>query len=120
MSTALALEPGDLFARDFRIERLLAEGGMGAVYVVRQISTGRMRALKVMQPELVHNEDLRRRFLLEANVGANIASEHVVEVQVAGIDEKTGAPFLVMELLEGFDLATHLEQKGTLSAAEVR
>ncbi|MBX3226295.1 MAG: protein kinase [Labilithrix sp.] len=112
MSALLSLEPGRLFARDFLIERPLAEGGMGAVYVARQVSTGRLRALKLMQPELVQDDDLRRRFLLEAKIGANIASEHVVEVQLAGVDEQTGAPFLVMELLEGADLATHLERRG--------
>jgi serine/threonine protein kinase len=113
----LFIEPGTVFARDFLVERPLAEGGMGAVYVVRQISTGRPRALKLMQPELVENDDLRRRFLLEAKIGASIASEHVVEVQVAGIDDATGAPFLVMELLDGVDLATHLERSGPLAAA---
>jgi serine/threonine-protein kinase len=116
----LNLEPGRLFAHDFCIERTLAEGGMGAVYVVRQVSTGRLRALKLMQPALVQNDDFRRRFLLEAKVGASIASEHVVEVHLAGIDERTGAPFLVMELLDGHDLATHLERRGALAVAETR
>lgn len=118
--SALSVSPGSIFARDFLVERALAEGGMGAVYVVKQISTGRRRALKLMQPELVQNDDLRRRFLLEAKVGASIASEHVVEVQVAGIDAQTGAPYLVMELLDGVDLQTHLEDNGPLSIEETR
>jgi tRNA A-37 threonylcarbamoyl transferase component Bud32 len=109
-----------VFARDFLVERPLAEGGMGAVYVVKQISTGRQRALKLMQPELVQDDDLRRRFLQEAKIGASIASEHVVEVQQAGIDDATGAPFLVMELLDGVDLATYLQRKGVLPEAEIR
>ena len=120
MKSALSLDAGSIFARDFRIERLLAEGGMGAVYIVQQISTGRRRALKVMQPELVQNDDLRRRFVLEAKIGASIASEHVVEVHLAGVDERTDAPYLVMELLDGMDLATRLEQRGPLSLDETR
>jgi tRNA A-37 threonylcarbamoyl transferase component Bud32 len=116
----LSVEPGTIFARDFLVERALAEGGMGAVYVARQISTGRLRALKLMQPELVQNDDLRRRFLLEAKIGASIASEHVVDVQVAGIDDATEAPFLVMELLDGVDLATHLERSGPLAEEPTR
>ena len=117
---SLSLEPGSLFARDFRIERPLAEGGMGAVYIAQQLSTGRRRALKLMQPELVQNDDLRRRFILEAKVGASIPSEHVVEVQLAGVDDQTGAPFLVMELLDGEDLQTRLERVGRLSADDIR
>ena len=120
MGAALSLEPGTLFARDFRIERPLAEGGMGAVYVVQQISTGRRRALKVMQPDLLQDDNSRRRFVLEAKIGARIASEHVVEVQLAGIDEQTGAPFLVMELLDGEDLHTRLERQRRLAIDEVR
>ena len=118
--SALAIAPGSIFARDYLIERALAEGGMGAVYVVRQMSTGRHRALKLMQPELAHDDDFRRRFLQEAKIGASIASEHVVEVQVAGIDEKTGAPYLVMELLDGVDLQTRIEEHGALSHRETR
>ena len=99
------LEPGVVFANDYRVVKHLSEGGMGAVYVVHQLSTGRARALKLMHAEFVANADLRRRFEQEAQIGARIDSEHVVEVQAAGIDVPTGLPFLVMELLEGEDLA---------------
>lgn len=52
VTSAPALASGSVFAGDFRIVRPLAEGGMGAVYVAEQLSTGRQRALKVMQPSL--------------------------------------------------------------------
>lgn len=96
-----SLTEGTLFANDYRIMRLLGAGGMGAVYVVLQLSTERERALKVMLPELTLDADQRARFALEARVGSKIASDHVVEVLSAGVDEATGAPFLVMELLQG-------------------
>ena len=81
------LEPGKIFAGDYRVNRLLARGGMASVYVVQQISTGRRRALKVMHPELAGDFHARRRFQQEARIGSLIDSAHVVEVHAAGVDE---------------------------------
>jgi len=112
------LTPGVIFAEDYRIVRPLAEGGMGSVFVVDQISTGKSRALKLMRPELSGDPDLRRRFEQEAKIGSRIESEHVVEIVAAGIDEETQAPFLAMELLVGEDLATRIERAGPLTPGE--
>ena len=60
---------------------------MSAVYVVDQLSTGKQRALKVMAPELAMDELARERFVREARVGAQIDSDHVVDVITAGVDE---------------------------------
>src|SRR5687767_2844832 len=103
-----------IFAGDYRIVRPLAEGGMGAVYVVDQLSTGKARALKLMRPELAGDPDLRRRFEQEAKIGSRIESDHVVEIVAAGIDEETSTPYLVMELLVGEDLASRVERAGPL------
>jgi len=108
------LSPGLVIANDFRIESPLSKGGMGAVYLVRQISTGKPRALKVMLPHLVANTDLRRRFELEARVAASIDSDHVIEVYAAGVDAATGYPYLVTELLDGSDLAHRVQENGPL------
>jgi formylglycine-generating enzyme required for sulfatase activity/serine/threonine protein kinase len=113
------LAEGALFARDFRIVRPLSQGGMGAVYVATQLSTGRERALKLMHPRLVQDERQRRRFEQEAQVGARIESAHVVEVVGAGVDDDTGSPWLCMELLRGQDLASLIAQRGTLPPSEV-
>ena len=74
---------------------------MGAVYVADQLSTGKQRALKVMAPELATDPSIRERFVLEARAASSIDSDHVVEIVTAGVGEETGAPFLVMELLQG-------------------
>jgi len=58
------LQSGEVFAGDFRIERPLARGGMGAVYVAEQLSTGRRRALKLM-PTLAAGRLVTRQFPLE-------------------------------------------------------
>jgi len=110
---------GALLGGDFRIERQLGAGGMGAVYVAEQQSTGRKRALKLMHPSLVSDTKLRERFEQEARVGAKIPSDHVVQVIAAGVDEASGAPFIAMELLEGEDLAATLARQGTLTPEEV-
>jgi len=90
---------------------------MGVVYVAHQISTARERALKIMLGDLADNQDLKRRFEQEARVGAQIESEHVVEVVGAGIDAATGSPWLAMELLQGEDFAAYLA-RGPLAPSE--
>ena len=90
---------------------------MGALFVVEQISTGKLRALKLMHRELVYDPASRQRFEQEARIGARIASAHVVEVQSAGVDAQTQLPFLVMELLEGETLAARIA-RGPIPLAE--
>jgi serine/threonine protein kinase len=114
VSSFRTLGPGDAFAGDFRIERTLGEGGMGAVYVAEQLSTGKKRALKVMHPQLAPDEKSRRRFTEEARIGSRIDSEHVVEVVAAGVDAPTGMPWLAMELLDGNDLSVIVQNRGAL------
>ncbi|MCC7541844.1 MAG: SUMF1/EgtB/PvdO family nonheme iron enzyme [Deltaproteobacteria bacterium] len=113
------LEQDQLFAGDFRVVRQLGEGGMGAVYVVEQLSTGRQRALKLMLARIAANPKSRARFIQEAQIGARVASEHVVQVITAGVDDTTATPYLVMELLDGEDLATFVERTGPMSPGRV-
>ena len=112
------LAEGTLFAAEFRVVRRLASGGMGAVYLAEQLSTGRQRALKLMHFGMASSPELREKFTLEARVGARIASEHVVEVVGAGVDAATGTPWLAMELLVGDDLATTVRRHGPFTLAE--
>lgn len=120
MSRPGMLENGTVIGADFRVVRPLGEGGMGAVYVVEQLSTGSQRALKVMHEHLVRDDKLRGRFVQEARIGARIRSDHVVQVIAAGIQEESGAPWLVMELLDGRDLASHVKAHGPLSVGDAR
>jgi tRNA A-37 threonylcarbamoyl transferase component Bud32 len=85
---------------------------MGAIYVVEQVRTGKQRALKLMLPQLVSDQTLRKRFEQEARVGSQIESEHVVEVVGAGVDGTTGMPWLAMELLKGEDLSRVVARQG--------
>ncbi|MEP7119381.1 MAG: bifunctional serine/threonine-protein kinase/formylglycine-generating enzyme family protein [Byssovorax sp.] len=113
------LEPGSIFGRDFRIVKALRAGGMGAVYVAFQISTGKERALKVMAPELASDPATRERFVLEAQAAGRIESDHVVEIVTAGVDEASGAPYIVMELLKGEELGDYIERVHLLPLGDV-
>ena len=110
---------GAVIGGELTILRRLAEGGMGAVFVASQRSTGKERALKLMHREIAADPDFLRRFEQEAKIGARIQSEHVVEVLAAGVDPQAGIPYLVMELLEGEDLG-HRLARGPLSVEEAR
>ena len=113
------IEPGTVIGHDFRVLHALSEGGMGAVFVAEQISTGRRRALKLMKAELARDTQFRARFELEARAGARIASEHVVEVVAAGITDD-GQPWLAMELLTGQSLDDYVRQEHALPLEEAR
>jgi succinate dehydrogenase/fumarate reductase cytochrome b subunit (b558 family) len=120
MAELTRLEAATIFAGDYRIIQPLAEGGMGALYLADQLSTGNRRVLKLMQPQLVTDQRLRERFALEARVGSQIESDHIVQVLGAGVDPTLGVPWLAMELLRGDDLATTIAKRGRLAPLEVR
>ncbi|MGK3964477.1 protein kinase [Sorangium sp. So ce1667] len=117
MSATLA--DGTVFAHRYRVVRLLAVGAMGSVYEAVHLETNRRRALKVMHAYLFQSEEMRSRFKREAQITANIESEYIVDVFDAGIDEPTGMPFLVMELLRGEELGQRLKRLGRLPPGEV-
>jgi serine/threonine-protein kinase len=114
----VTLSKGSLFAGRYRVGRCIATGGMGAVYVATHIETERRCALKVMLPHIVSSSELRKRFRQEAKVAAQIESDFIVDVLDAGIDEATGLPFLVMELLIGEDLGAKIDRDGRLLQAQ--
>jgi serine/threonine protein kinase len=120
VSASLLLSPGTLVGGDFRVVSPLAQGGMGAIYVAEQLSTGKPRALKTLRPDVADTPELRQRFAQEARIGARIASEHVVEVVGAGVDHDGRLPWLAMELLEGRDLSTVVERGGPQPPGFVR
>jgi serine/threonine-protein kinase len=91
---------------------------MGVVYEVTDRETGRRRALKTMLRGLVLDSEMRARFRLEITAAARIESDHIVDVFDAGIDQSSGFPFLVMELLRGETVGAMVEQTGHLGSHE--
>ncbi len=110
--SAYQIPDGSLIGGRYRVERKLAQGGMGALYIVQHEGTGRRMALKVMHPRYVADAKSRGRFAQEARLGSMIASDHIVEVYDAGVDEERGIPYLAMELLEGETVAARLTRIG--------
>src|SRR5262249_7316969 len=81
--------------------------------------TDTRRALKVMLPGVVEDADMRARFAQEARITGNIESDHIVRTSDAGVDEATGTPFLVMDLLRGEELGSMVSRRKTLPRGEV-
>jgi eukaryotic-like serine/threonine-protein kinase len=111
--------PGTVFHGRYQVEHCLRSGGMGAVCEIIDRNTARRRALKTMLPHCVSDPGLRARFKHEATITAQVDSEHLVEIFDAGIDEETGMPFIVMELLKGEDLGELLAHCKRLPPADV-
>lgn len=104
------VRPGDVIAGKFRVERVLGEGGMGYVVAARHLQLGQMVALKFMRDE-VCTPDHKSRFLREARNTVRLKSKHVSRVLDVGALEG-GAPYMVMEYLEGTDLSDLLHKRG--------
>jgi serine/threonine protein kinase len=96
----------------YQVVRLIGEGGMGAGYEGVHLAIGKKVAIKIMNPELAANPDARARFLREAQLTSRVRHPHAVDV--TDIGSEAGQPFLVMELLEGEDLASFIEWRGRL------
>jgi serine/threonine protein kinase len=114
-----ALPPGTVFADRYEVVRCIGKGGMGAVYEVVHTRTQRRRAMKILHPGLMSDDDARERFAKEASITANVDSEHLVDVFDAGLDEATRCPFIVMELLKGESLGERLQNHGRLPVDEL-
>jgi serine/threonine-protein kinase len=109
---------GDLVAGKYRLDKVAGEGGMGIVYAAEHLVLRQRVAVKVLLPDAAASEAVVERFSREAQAAARIQSEHVARVMDAG-SLNSGAPFLVMEYLEGCDLEELLELQGTLPMEEV-
>jgi len=95
----------------------LGAGGMGAVYEGKHVATGRRVAIKVILGDIVPDEALIARFQREARAAGTIESRHIAQVLDAGKDDETGAPWLVMELLQGEDVDALVKRDAPLPPA---
>ncbi|MCC6663033.1 MAG: protein kinase [Polyangiaceae bacterium] len=104
---------GDVLLGKYVVEKVLGMGGMGVVVAAHHRQLDERVALKFLLPEAAANPEVVARFLREARAAAKIKSEHVTRVFDVGTMD-SGAPFLVMEYLEGRDLSALLGQHGPL------
>ena len=97
----------------YKIVRLLGSGGMGEVYEAQHSIVGRRFAVKFLHPALAGNTEIVARFQREAQAAGSLENENIAAVLDAGTADD-GAPYLVMEYLEGEDLAHLLVRTGPL------
>lgn len=99
------------------IEKTLGQGGMGTVYLARDLDLGRRVAIKMLSRGLVDNAELVTRFEREARMMARLDHPNLVPVYAVGRRDKT--PFIVMKLLEGRSLSEFISGQQRLSSAEL-
>jgi len=114
----MSLEPGQLIAPQVRLVRLLKSGGMGSIWVADQLALRSQVAVKFIEGHPASRALLAARFAREAAATARIKSPHVVQIHDHGVTQ-SGEPYMVMELLEGEDLATRIHRAGPLPVEDV-
>ncbi|MBX3189283.1 MAG: serine/threonine protein kinase [Labilithrix sp.] len=112
----IPLDVGDVLAKKYRLDRLVGEGGTGIVVAAHHLQLDRPVAIKFLRTALA-SEEILLRFEREARAIGQIASEHVVVVFDVGTLEDQ-SPYMVMEYLEGRDLARILKEDGPLPYEE--
>jgi len=116
MSEDIAVHPGDIVAGKYRVEEVLGKGAMGVIVAAMHLGLNRRYAIKLIAGTVAGPEH-RERFLREARAAVQLESRHVARViDVGTLDE--GAPYMVMELLKGRDLAAVIRERGALPIDE--
>jgi serine/threonine protein kinase len=102
---------GDVLAGKYRVEKVLGSGGMGVVVAARDEQRDLLVVLKFMADDALKDPDLVLRFLRDGRAVERLCSEHVARITDVGTLE-SGAPYRVMEHLEGSDLSAVLQSEG--------
>src|SRR5215211_110808 len=108
---------GEVLDGKYRIEKLLGQGGMGAVYFAVHLGTERPVALKIIAPEFMRNDEFIERFKREARAAGRLRHPNVVDVTDFGFAQRgeERVAYLVMEYLDGCTLADVLAEERRLS-----
>jgi serine/threonine protein kinase len=108
---------GEVLDEKYRIEKLMGQGGMGAVYLATHVGTERPVALKIIAPEFMRNDEFIERFKREARAAGRLRHPNVVDVTDFGFAQRgtERIAYLVMEFLDGCTLADVLAEESRLS-----
>jgi serine/threonine protein kinase len=113
----IGIRRGDIIAGKYRVDWVLGTGSTGVVLAAYHLNLHERVAIKLLLPEALSNPEAVKRFEREARSAVKIKSEHVARViDVGSLDE--GAPYIVMEHLQGEDLAARLGRTGPLPIEE--
>lgn len=106
---------GTVIGNQYRVDRVLGEGGMGVVYAVTHIKLNKRFALKLLKKDLARDPETRARFLLEAQAAGQIVHPNVVEItDYSSLPD--GSAYLVMEFLDGQPLSKMIKLGGAIPA----
>src|SRR5918994_6749645 len=107
---------GEVLDEKYRLEHLLGQGGMGAVYLATHLGTERAVALKLIAPQFMRNDEFVERFKREARAAGRLRHPNVVDVTDFGFaqTENGQVAYLVMEYLDGCTLGEILEEEKNL------
>ena len=111
------LLPGDVLAEKYRLDELVGQGAMGFVVRAHHLQLDEPVAVKFLLPDFAANQEALVRFEREARAAFKIKSEHVTRVLDVG-RVANGAPFMVMEFLEGIDLGDLVGERLSLPVEE--
>jgi eukaryotic-like serine/threonine-protein kinase len=111
------VQEGEILDGKYRVDRVLGVGGMGIVVAATHVHLNTRVAIKFLLPAAMGNPQIIERFAREARAAVQIQSEHVARVTDVGT-LPTGSPYMVMEFLEGSDLAETIERSGPMPASQ--
>lgn len=100
----------------YSLDRELGRGGMGIVFLAREVHLDRLVAIKLLPPERAGDPELRDRFLREARLAAKLSHPNIIPIHA--VDEVGGFVFFVMAYVDGETLAHRVRSRGPLSASE--
>ena len=109
---------GAILDARYRLDGILAKGGMATVYFATDLRLHRQVAVKVMHASLAEDADFVRRFEHEARAAASLTHQHVVSVHDQGNDGVVNAIYLVMEYVPGHTVRELLQERGPLTAIQ--
>jgi serine/threonine-protein kinase len=115
------LAPGQVIAENFKLESLLGEGGMGAVWKATDLKLGRVVALKVLHTDLRADPSLMERFQREARLLASVEHPGIVPVfamETIVFPDGKSCPCIVMPFVKGRALSDLLRQGGPMPLPE--
>lgn len=101
----------------YSLVRELGRGGMGIVFLARDVALDRPVAIKLLPPDLARDAGFRERFLQEARMAASLAHPHIVSIHA--VEAHDDIVFFVMSYVEGESLGERVRRRGRLGASEV-
>ncbi|PYP98385.1 MAG: hypothetical protein DMD38_02285 [Gemmatimonadetes bacterium] len=119
MSDLLAQRLSQALGSSFTLEGEIGRGGMGVVYHARDERLKRKVAVKVLPPDLAFREEIRIRFLREAETAARLSHPHIVPIHSVG-EGPDGLVYFVMAYVDGESLAARLKRRERLPPEEAR